>query len=96
MNLIKYILLRGIALVAQIVGAVAVIIFATSLIPYDISVFFTIGDVSSEEGVIGQETRTQEEIEQFKQELGLDKSPFERIYDFIIKMFTADGESNRT
>ena len=46
MNLIKYILLRGIALVAQIVGAVAVIIFATSLIPYDISVFFTIGDVS--------------------------------------------------
>ncbi|MEK9715756.1 MAG: hypothetical protein VW394_03250, partial [Candidatus Heimdallarchaeota archaeon] len=87
MNLIKYIMLRGVALVAQIVGAVAVIIFATSLIPYDISVFFTIGDVS-EDGVIGQETRTQEDIEQFKQELGLDKSPFERFYDFIVKMFT--------
>lgn len=94
MNVMKYFLYRFIALIGQIIGSITVIVFATSLIPYDISIFFTIGDID-EEGNIGQEAKSQEEIEIFKEEIGLNKGPVERLYDFLYKLFVKGdlGES---
>jgi len=87
MNLFKYALLRLFALILQIIGAIAVILSITSVISYDPSIFFAIGDTSGSSGGLGTTGRTPAEIAQFKKDIGLDKSLVQRFLDYISQLF---------
>jgi len=88
MNIVKYAILRIVALLMQIIGAITVIIVATTIIPLDPTVYFTVGDVSEQNGDLNQSTRSPEEIAQFRREIGLDKTFFQRYFDFLRDLFT--------
>ena len=80
MNILKYIGYRLLALVLQVIGAIAIIFSAMGLVKYDpVGIFvFNLQDSS---------ITNQELIDEFKASLGLDLPLYERFILYLSRLF---------
>ncbi len=81
MNILKYIIYRFIALIAQIIGAIALIFTAMSLVPYDpVAIFiFNLNDNTKDTNAL---------INQLKNSMGLDQPLYARFWNYIVNLFS--------
>lgn len=81
MNVLKFIFFRIIALIAQLLGAIAVIFTLLEFLPYDVTIFFLI------RRPLGSPEARAEELARIRAELGLDLPVTERYINYVKTLF---------